>query len=396
MKKLWIIGILITGLLTTSANCFAQDALADYAGFRDLGITSPTAAGLGKYGSIPVDLSTGIPNINIPLAEISAGKLKVPISLSYHASGIKVTEYPGPVGLGWSLNTGGVITRVVKGFPDEVNSGGYSGFFYEQENIDKVFLGISQGGFTDQEEAEYLLDIARNKIDTEADVFFYNFAGKSGFFTLDGDGGFTSFPDVNIKIEYDSTLTSFTLFTDDGTKYIFDFTEQAQQLAPSEADAGGFLGSYNPFEGYYNSAWYVTSIEHPSQSQKIVMEYDSVSSNVIQETLSASFVSRKYGGSLCPDGNTISSGNYSRQKTIDNARITKISVSTPGTNKTINFNYENDSNNEPLFFRLKDIDIKFASILDKQISFTYGTHSGTEGLLVSNQGLKPCTFSAEL
>src|ERR1044072_7314014 len=50
---------------------------------------SPNVASLGKYGEIPVSLYTGIPNISIPLFEIKDGSLDVPITLSYHAGGVK-------------------------------------------------------------------------------------------------------------------------------------------------------------------------------------------------------------------------------------------------------------------------------------------------------------------
>ncbi len=80
---------------------------------------SPDAAALGKYGAIPVDKSTGIPQISIPLYEIKTPRFTLPISLSYHASGIKVDEIASWVGIGWALNAGGVITRSIVGSPDE-------------------------------------------------------------------------------------------------------------------------------------------------------------------------------------------------------------------------------------------------------------------------------------
>ncbi len=85
-----------------------------------IGVPSPTAASLGKFGDIPVNLYTGTPNIEIPLYTVHGRTLQLPITLRYHASGIKVEEIAGWVGLGWALDAGGVITRTVKGLPDDI------------------------------------------------------------------------------------------------------------------------------------------------------------------------------------------------------------------------------------------------------------------------------------
>ena len=80
---------------------------------------SPTASSLGKYADIPVSYHTGVPNISVPLYTINEGDLSLPISLSYHAAGIRVDEISSPIGLGWSLNAGGMISRTINGGPDE-------------------------------------------------------------------------------------------------------------------------------------------------------------------------------------------------------------------------------------------------------------------------------------
>ena len=58
---------------------------------------SPTAAALMKYADIPVSLSTGSAGIQLPLYEVKSGSLSLPVSLNYHASGIKVAELAGNV-----------------------------------------------------------------------------------------------------------------------------------------------------------------------------------------------------------------------------------------------------------------------------------------------------------
>ncbi|MEO0331903.1 MAG: hypothetical protein AAF223_09480, partial [Bacteroidota bacterium] len=83
---------------------------------------SPTAQSLHQYGDVPVTLFNGLPNISIPLMEVGDRDLRLPITLSYHASGINPEQHPGWVGLGWSLQAGGVITRSQRGTTDEVVS----------------------------------------------------------------------------------------------------------------------------------------------------------------------------------------------------------------------------------------------------------------------------------
>ena len=70
---------------------------------------SPETSALFRFQDYPMDYSTGLPQISIPIYEINSGSLSVPISISYHASGRKVYDQDGPIALGWSLNTGGSI-----------------------------------------------------------------------------------------------------------------------------------------------------------------------------------------------------------------------------------------------------------------------------------------------
>ncbi len=80
---------------------------------------SPTASSLSKYVDIPVSLYTGVPEITIPIFNIENNKFRLPVYLSYHSNGNKASETASWTGLGWSLNAGGIITRSVKGLPDD-------------------------------------------------------------------------------------------------------------------------------------------------------------------------------------------------------------------------------------------------------------------------------------
>lgn len=57
-------------------------------------VTSPAATEFVRYERIPVSYFNGLPSIDIPLYTIDYKDLTLPIGLSYHASGIKVNQYP--------------------------------------------------------------------------------------------------------------------------------------------------------------------------------------------------------------------------------------------------------------------------------------------------------------
>jgi hypothetical protein len=49
---------------------------------------SPNSTQFAKYGDYPVNLYSGLPEISIPLYTVESGGLSVPVTLSYHASGL--------------------------------------------------------------------------------------------------------------------------------------------------------------------------------------------------------------------------------------------------------------------------------------------------------------------
>ncbi|WP_331058782.1 hypothetical protein [Hymenobacter sp.] len=83
-------------------------------------VPTPNAASLGEFGQVPVSFFNGLPSIAVPLYTFQYRDIVIPIELTYHAGGNRPDAYPGWVGLGWNLNAGGAITRIVNGRPDEV------------------------------------------------------------------------------------------------------------------------------------------------------------------------------------------------------------------------------------------------------------------------------------
>ena len=83
MKKRILFHLILMKMLLIGTNLFGQ-------GIQHQTITPPTpeATVFGKFGDIPVSFFTGTPNISIPIWEVNMKSLSLPISLSYHASGV--------------------------------------------------------------------------------------------------------------------------------------------------------------------------------------------------------------------------------------------------------------------------------------------------------------------
>jgi RHS repeat-associated protein len=198
---------------------------------------SPNASSLGKYGEIPVGTYTGTPQIGLPIGEAKGKQLSVPVSLSYHASGIKVDDIASQVGLGWSLNAGGVITRTIKGQPDE-STWGFANYTFNPQNDANLESALL------------------NLIDTEPDAFFFNVNGYSGKFYLDKAGNnkvVRLIPYQDIKLEFIDETASNTsrwlMTTPDGSKYFFNTPEYNN----TNLDNGGIRADI--------TSWYLTKIE---------------------------------------------------------------------------------------------------------------------------------------
>ncbi|WP_423147013.1 hypothetical protein, partial [Rubrolithibacter danxiaensis] len=238
---------------------------------------SPNAAALGKYADIPVSYHTGVPNISIPIYELKEGSLTLPISLSYHATGIKVAETASWVGLGWALNAGGIITRTIMNVPDE---GKPNGWYYPHPG-----QGYYQTGHTlvpdvcicsDQvAQLEEFKRTAKKIVDNEPDIFFFNFNGYSGKFmfkvTKNTLGQLERTPimipasDIKVQVN-NSAFSSLTLTTPDGVKYFFG------ENGAKESSATYF--NYYPDNDYDHtiSNWYLTRIVSP-EGRVINLEY---------------------------------------------------------------------------------------------------------------------------
>ncbi len=80
--------------------------------------SSPEASAFQSIAHTPVGHFTGKANISFPVGTAEGKSISLPVSIAYDASGIKVEQEATQVGLGWSLNAGGMITRQVNARDD--------------------------------------------------------------------------------------------------------------------------------------------------------------------------------------------------------------------------------------------------------------------------------------
>lgn len=124
MKKTLLILILLTNLIgRVCSQVSTYNTL-------DLHPVSPTAFQFLKYSEIPVSEYTGIPNISVPLYEFKVDDIKIPVTLSYHSQGIKVSQEASWVGLGWDLTMGSIVQQI-----NDRDDYGYDPLATNQPNI---------------------------------------------------------------------------------------------------------------------------------------------------------------------------------------------------------------------------------------------------------------------
>lgn len=250
--------------------------------FSPKNLLSPNAASLGEYGMIPVSPYTGMQNISIPIHEIEVGEHKIPITLNYHSGGVKVEQLPGWVGMGWTLNAGGCISRVVNDNTDEFYTEDNSvlGYFYHSDSLNhQQSASVAQNS----KWIENAKDGVGAYRDVSPDKFQFNFMNYSGVFYWTPEKKWKVLCDkpIRVEFEYDDGFTAtysttsdkfdltgtsrnlprsvqfkrFTIVGEDGTRYVFGGEDEAIEFS---------IGLFDQRGGHMNATtWHLTKIIYP-------------------------------------------------------------------------------------------------------------------------------------
>lgn len=319
--------VIFIAILFLGYHAYAQDDL------EDLYIPttpSPKLAELSKYADFETVGQNGVVPIGIPLFNISAGKYTHPVSLSYHASGIKVNQDATWVGLGWSITMGGSITRSVRDVPDDVQStyplkfdgrrkftSTYVteyGWLVDPGRIAK-FPDITNEGFetksdmlygvSDDIDAAIALRTLRGDLtlhsddlghyekkiyDSEPDIFYLNIGKKVVKFIFGADGmpkllNSSEYYMIEAELggEHNVTIEKFVVTDTYGNKFYFGNDNKIESTSVHtefySTDSRNTLGEYSendliqaPLDKTFTTGWFLTSIEILS-GENISFEY---------------------------------------------------------------------------------------------------------------------------
>jgi len=217
-------------------------------------IKSPETNSFEKAGNVPINLYAGSIDLKIPIYNIQAKLLNIPITLSYDSSGFVPHKKTDLAGTNWSLIAGGKISRTINGLPDEYegNPGSNApGLFFgldlhgflkgvrikpfSKEQVYDLNSGAGSGGpYT------WKLSSDSNGYEGEPDLYSFSILGLRGKFMIGNDGAVkVESNDPNLKVDISGLKTyggggycippdsEIILIDGSGNKYFFggDFSK---------------------------------------------------------------------------------------------------------------------------------------------------------------------------
>lgn len=218
---------------------FNQSPKLAYGTSKDFYPVSTNAASSGVFAQIPTNAFTGTAPIGIPLYVIKYKELTVPIMLNYHPSLVKPDLPPGTTGLGWTLQAGGSISRIING---TVDIGPKPATIFTEGNYPLSAVNWNSQSVIDAMKAEMSYYLPSQ----DPDTYIFNINGSMGEFCAAHTGEFQIISDdgsfffVTLNKTYRNSieyLDGFTIKDTNGNTYEFG------GAAATETTRPGFNGS---------------------------------------------------------------------------------------------------------------------------------------------------------
>ncbi|WP_103069586.1 RHS repeat domain-containing protein [Aquimarina sediminis] len=242
-----------------------------YGGYTPAATAAPAAAKTAKASSATVDLTTGAAQYAVPIYTISQNGVSWGVGLQYRYTGLKVLEQPSHIGLGWSLAATGMVSREVRGLPDDHPKG-----YYGSENIRQTILDPyynfdpnnspqTNGKKVMKEHDAYRL--ANGLIDGEPDLFHVSVGRLNFSFKLGLNGQPVLMSHHNVKVSFN--WNSIEVIDSEGVTYVF----AAKEVFLPKHETGGLFIPHPDAKFSYARSWYLTAIQPKNTNQQITFEY---------------------------------------------------------------------------------------------------------------------------
>ena len=205
---------------------------------------SVNAEQFGLAAKAETALSKGQVSMNIPLMTLKGKGYDLPVSLAFYNGDVTFSTEATPIGLGWALMVGGVITTTVKGIDDTSYNNSvehhYNEYYIENRYSDWTNHNV------------FLDDIL---YDPMPDEYTYSLPGHSGIIEVTIDGNTTQetlFPDESYKLEW--IRPGYCITADDGTRFYFN-DQETRTTSYNQTSTSWFLTRIETTKGgffYFN------------------------------------------------------------------------------------------------------------------------------------------------
>ena len=234
--------------------------------FANTPITTSEMVKMVRNIVYPVNYSTGLVDITIPLYEIKCADISLPITLKYHASGVKLVEGSGSVGQGWTLSCEPMISKKTRGVDDR--------FANYRCNVD-----------LDSSNPWNYYYMAINTKDGQPDEYYFSLPEYQGEFMYvmdpkDRSKEFMCLPYQNLKILQESG-NNWSITDDKGRQYFFDGVRESYGEASTGWKATGIVASNHKDSITFS---YFDDMEHSKFYRDYMVVIDDFSDRMSLET----------------------------------------------------------------------------------------------------------------
>ncbi len=192
--------------------------------------TNPQAEQYFSEAATSVGLHTGQLSVNIPLFNLEANGVQIPVNLAFSGTGITYSTRDNGLGLGWSLLAGGVITQTIlkkrdvegKIYSDQA----YEGFKSRYTGIrDAIAREYQNSIYSGRSETDIIRSFLNGNHFDEQDLFSYSFLGNRGdvYVKYNSDGTTTRQLVQNNDCKIEKTIDGYYIVDVYGNEYLFNY-----------------------------------------------------------------------------------------------------------------------------------------------------------------------------